>query len=661
MGPAGAVPPRQSMASLKPHPPLVFDGRTPFSTLFDDVFKSRHGAFDEARQVFVAGCRLDQRWSDRPRFCILELGFGLGVNFLATALAWRADPRRCAQLFFVSIEKHPLSRDDLQRALLALDAPPDLAKELVAQWPLALPGLHRLSFLDGAVVLLLGLGSAEHWLPRLQVRADAIFLDGFAPPKNPELWSPAVIRGVARHAYAGTTLATYSSAAAVRAALAEAGFEVSPQPGYGDKHRRLAAVYAPRWRTFRSPVPNAGPGERSAIVIGAGLAGCASAAALAGRGWQVTLLERASGAALGGSSQPVCADHLHLSPDDNHLARLTRHALLLSRTTRWTGRGSSQPSGRLVWASSGQAHEQQAAMLAALDWPSGFADAIDPDQASQRAGVRVPHGGLWLPLAGFDSPARLCEQWLADAATPAAIRWGVQVKRLQRRDEFWWALDELDQPMAKAAIVVLANAGDACRLGAMSSIDLRAIGGQTTLIRSERLRGLRCVLSADAFACPINADHAQIGATFDDSSGDRADPIADADNLDRLAGGLGCAMHDLGARIVRGYAGRRWATRDRLPVIGALPDEQSIAVQAAALLANDRLPIPRLPGAYGAFAFGARGLLWATLAAELVAASICGEPMPIETDLARSVDPARYVRRAIRDAESDPASATLRH
>jgi tRNA 5-methylaminomethyl-2-thiouridine biosynthesis bifunctional protein len=146
---------------------------------YDDLYHPRSGAFAQAQQVFLEGNGLPERWRRRARFTILETGFGLGNNFLATWTALRSDPARCERLFFVSIEKHPLSRADLQRAHSTSQAP-ELARQLIAAWPPATCNLHTLDFEAGRVRLLLAYGDVQAWARELVARVDAFYLDGFA-------------------------------------------------------------------------------------------------------------------------------------------------------------------------------------------------------------------------------------------------------------------------------------------------------------------------------------------------------------------------------------------------------------------------------------------------------------------------------------------------
>ena len=639
-----------SMPAFAPHPPLVFDeSGTPLSTLYGDVFRSRAGAWEEARAVFVEGCALPQRWDELARdpsgasFTVLELGFGLGVNFLATLQAWRERSGPPARLHFFSVEAHPLGRHDLRRALDVLRAPPADVQRLLAGWPAALPGMHRVAFEADAVTLTLCFGDALALVPKLRLGADAFFLDGFAPARNPRMWDPALLRALGRLARPGATLATWSAAGAVREALAGAGFEVERVPGHGGKRHRLRARHAPRWRGARLPEPPPQWPARTALVIGAGLAGAATAAGFARRGWQVTVLEAAGGPLRGGSAQPLCADHLHLSPDDNPLARLSRAAL------EWRLSDPAMPVraalGKLLVDADEREAASRAAMLERLGFPESFARQLTPAEASDAAGLPLPRGGLWLPGCDAFDPTLPASGWLA---TPGVVlRTGSPVASLEPAPCGWLARGPDGRVLGEAAIAILANAGDAVRLAASGSLAMRRIRGQGTLVARERIGALRTVLSGSAYAAPLG-DWILAGASYDDGESLEPSREVDAANLRRLARMIaGDAASWLeGARS--GPVGHRFASADRMPVIGQLPDEPAALHDAPALLRNDRLPVPRAAGLYGAFAFGSRGLLWSALAAGLLPALVEGDPMPLEADLLRALDPARFVKRMLR-------------
>jgi tRNA 5-methylaminomethyl-2-thiouridine biosynthesis bifunctional protein len=473
------------------------------------------------------------------------------------------------------------------------------------------PGLHRLRFAGGRVTLTLAVGDAGHLAARLPVAADAFFLDGFAPARNPAMWSAGLMKSLARLARPQATLSTYTAARAVREALEQAGFQPRLVPGFGGKRERIEAVYAPRWRTHPAPPdPPAWP-WREAIVVGAGLAGTAVASVLAQRGWRAALL-------------------------------LERRAF-----------PAATPIGKLQVADSDAEFERQLACVRSLAFPEAFLQALDAYAAADAAGVRTARGGLWLPQCGATDPAERCRALLHAPQGDGAIvfRPGTEVSRLERHDGLWHALAGDGRVRAAAPVVVLANAGDAMRLAGQAATALRRVRGQTTLLAPDALPGLRAVLGGDAYACPMPGGGVLVGSTFDDGDTLAPDPEADRSNLRRLARLLppgGTDPEALAAHALPGACGFRFATRDRLPMIGALPDEAAARARAGELARNDRLPLPLLPGVYGAFAFGARGLLWSSLAAEILAAAIDGAAAPVETDLLAAVAPSRFLKQQLR-------------
>ncbi|SAK54740.1 5-methylaminomethyl-2-thiouridine methyltransferase [Caballeronia fortuita] len=231
--------------------PLVFrDDGTPYSPRHDDIYHSAAGALAQARHVFLKGNGLPARWRGTPRFTVIETGFGMGVNFLATWAAWLEAAHRPSMLEFLSIEKYPFSADDLRAAHAAIideDAFAPLSDALASAWPPLEAGLHRLAFSAGAVTLTLAFGDAADILPRLAdlgFTADAIYLDGFAPARNPDMWTPQVFASLARMSNYDATFATYTSAGQVKRALVESGFAYSKVAGFGGKRAMLVGKRA---------------------------------------------------------------------------------------------------------------------------------------------------------------------------------------------------------------------------------------------------------------------------------------------------------------------------------------------------------------------------------------------------------------------------------
>jgi tRNA U34 5-methylaminomethyl-2-thiouridine-forming methyltransferase MnmC len=222
---------------------------SPYSPQYGDIYHSIVGSLAQSQHVFLQGNGLPGRWQGCQTFTVLETGFGMGINFLTTWAAWRTDPARGERLHFVSIEKHPFPAEDLRRAYAATvddESVLALADTLAAAWPALEPGTHQLGFDDGSVMLTLIFGDAVEALPALRLRADAFYLDGFAPAKNPELWTPAIFNSLAGLAGDDATFSTYTSAGDVKRALLQAGFEYRKVAGFGWKRAMLVGRFVPR-------------------------------------------------------------------------------------------------------------------------------------------------------------------------------------------------------------------------------------------------------------------------------------------------------------------------------------------------------------------------------------------------------------------------------
>lgn len=208
------------------------DDTIPVSTRFDDPYFSLDNGLAETRYVFLEGNDLPARLT--PGFHVAELGFGTGLNMLATYLAWReADS---GPMSFTSFEAFPMTADDIDRALVAFPEAHAVAAPFIDAWRQG----ERAFDLGGFAVNVI-IGDARETLAKWDGQADAWFLDGFSPAKNPELWNEALLQAVGQHTAPGGTAATYTAAGFVRRGLDAAGFEVTRRPGFGRKRHMTVA------------------------------------------------------------------------------------------------------------------------------------------------------------------------------------------------------------------------------------------------------------------------------------------------------------------------------------------------------------------------------------------------------------------------------------
>jgi tRNA 5-methylaminomethyl-2-thiouridine biosynthesis bifunctional protein len=612
---------------------------TPWSPDFGDVYHSADGGPGQAEHVFLRGNGLPQRWQGRERFVILETGFGTGLNFLATWSAWRADPRACRRLHYLSVEAHPYTAADLASLHRRWPEFAPLAQRLQAQWPVLTPGLHRIELEGGRLVLTLAFGDALWLLPRLSARVDAFYLDGFDPRRNPDMWRPELFRRLARLAAPDATLATWSVAATVRAGLESAGFRCGKRPGFGRKREMLTGERSAAAAAGRPAAP-----AREALVIGAGLAGSAICARLAARGWRLTLLERHRQPAREASGNLAGIVRPLLSLDDSIASRFTRAAYLHSLrawsdmrpTPRWAGCGVLH-----IARDAGHAARQRE-VVARHAYPPDYVRYLDRAEASDLVGWPLAEGGWHFPGGGWASPPSVCAALLDGCGETLRVRYGEQPARLERQDEQWQAVDGSGRIIARAPVVILASgAGDLWPAGA-PPLPLRRVRGQVSHLPAERLPPLRLALCREGYLTPPVDGLVCVGASydFDDDPLPRAE--AHAGNLQRLAHILPGAAAGIDAARLDGRVGFRCVPPDRLPVVGTL-------AAAAPTDREARLDdVPRLQGVHALMGLASRGLTWAWLAAELLASRLEDDPLPVETDLADALDPGRFLLRRLR-------------
>ncbi|KQU83723.1 FAD-dependent cmnm(5)s(2)U34 oxidoreductase [Variovorax sp. Root318D1] len=597
----------------------------PYSERFDDIYHTETGALAQSRHVFLRGCGLPEAWAGRPQWRILETGFGLGLNFLTSWQAWRADVNRPRLLHFVSVEAYPVGAEDLLRAAEAYPELAPLAKELTAQWQGLLPGFHRLAFDQGQVLLTLCIGDVQAMLRAQRFEADSIFLDGFSPQQNPAMWSPDTLKAVSRFARQGTGLATWTYARPVRDVLSQNGFQLERREGLPPKRDCLAGVFAPAWTVRRrGPAPERVDVAGRCAVIGAGLAGAAVASSLARRGWKVTVLDAADHPAAGASGLPVGVMAPHVSPDDALLSRLTRAGIratwlelerLLEQGRDWRAGGvlERRPEGDTRvpagWSDSGPNES----------WPASTAQLA-------QTGLPANTPALWHARAGWVRPSRLIEAWMREPGVE--FRGNAAVARVSHRAAVWQLFGEDGRLLDEADRIVVAAGYQSGRFAPL--LPLQPVRGQVAWGRmTDDLAVPATPLNGDGhlIAYVPEGEGALLwlaGATFDRDSTDLepngADAAANRERLKQLHPAAAAALatsFDRGE--VNAWVGVRCASGDRRPLVGPLGED----------------------GLWACTALGSRGLSFAALCGELLAAQWHGEPLPLPANLAKALGTQR--------------------
>lgn len=643
---------------------------TPVSRDFDDVYFSNDNGLEETLYVFLDGNHLGTRFPEHPRslFVVAESGFGTGLNFLTLWQAFdcfrAAYPEATLQrLHFISFEKFPLTAHDLR---LAHQRWPELAhwaEQLQTQWPPAIGGCHRLILDDGRVTLDLWLGDINDLTDKLDdsmnQKVDAWFLDGFAPAKNPDMWSPHLFSAMARLARPGATLATFTSAGFVRRGLQEAGFTMRKTKGFGRKRDMLVGVMeqdlaipaqAP-WFARRAST------SREVAIVGGGIASALLSLALLHRGWQVTLYCADEAPATGASGNRQGALYPLLSAHDPALfqffpaaftfARRLYDSLPVAFDHDWCG------VTQLGWDEKSQ---QKITQMLSLGLPEDIAHAVTAQQVAETAGVDTGCGGIQYPLGGWLCPAELTSAAIAlGQSRGLTVYYAHKVQSLSRTAH--WKLRFADGKEAQHASVVLANGHHITQFTQTASLPVYPVGGQVSHIpTAPQLSKLRQVLCYDGYLTPQNPSngHHCIGASYHRGETDMQYSEADQQqNRQRLVDCFPDASWAKEVDVSEGQArcGVRCATRDHLPMAGNVPDYDATleVYQDLADSKETAVSAPVHPELFMLGGLGSRGLCSAPLLAEALAAQMSDEPVPLDRVTLAGLNPNRlWVRKLLK-------------
>lgn len=572
----------------------------PRSERFDDIYFSPEDGLAETNHVFLAGNGLPEAWLDRPRFVIGETGFGTGLNFLSAWTLFDQTAEAGQKLFYISVEQYPLSPTEIGSALEPWRSHfGGRLEKLIASYPLRVGGYHTLVLSD-TVTLLLIFDDANRALPALKASVNAWFLDGFAPAKNPELWSDTVFQAIARCSHAGTSLATFTAAGYVRRGLEQVGFTVEKAAGFGRKRDMTKA----RFHTGQNkPVTL----PKRVAVVGGGLAGTAMMRALHLRGIPATLFEKEQSLAFGASGN--------------------RRGLFNPRFTQLRGAESdfygsgyalahrvfSSLADTVGYAGTGSVHlildedkrKRFTGVVSNWGWHSAHMQLLTRDEARNISGAPVEHDALYLPESGSVDPAHVCAALLGN-------------------DDAQFGVEIADIEQMGFDAVVLCCADSVKNFVATSWIPLDTVRGQILYAQATpETTKQKTNICYGGYASPaIDGQHA-VGSTFQPWLKDTT--VRDEDNHDILT---------KFEQVVPSWAGflkpssarasLRTAAKDRVPVGGA---------------------VPSVPGLYVSTGHGSHGLISALAIADIVAADLAGEPAPQPQYVLDHLSPERFLKR----------------
>lgn len=651
----------------------------PVSSRFNDVYFSRESGIEESRYVFIEQNHLTQRWQvldPEGSFLIGETGFGTGLNFLATWAHWnKFKPGPHARLHFFSVEKYPLTRHELENALALWPELQPLSAALIAYYPPEnVRGIHRLSLDNNHICLTIYFGDALEGLHQLisaTAPVDAWYLDGFAPAKNPDMWSDDLFNHIARLSAHGTTFSTFTSAGTVRRGLENSGFQCKKVRGFGRKREMLIGEYhsqpviestsngsessaagiIPKWCTASNRY---GKKINSALVIGGGLAGCHTALALSNRGLKVTILERGKQLAGKGSGNQQGVVYTKLSAHPGVLSDFNLYAQIYANhfyaINSFFNRCGDQ-CGVMHLATDKKTVDAFIALSETFQASPGFARFIPEEFTKQVAGIKLRFPGLFIEKAGWLNPVKLCQLLSEQNGIEVVVDFPVTQLDYIEDHEQWRASDHHNNRSVVADIAVVANAQDALQFDSCRHLPLKGIRGQVSHIPgNNQTSKLHCVVCGEGYIAPAVEGVHYCGATYRLNSSNTGITVEEHEENIRNVAGLSQDLEfDTLASTLSGRAGFRCTTPDYFPIVGPAPvfprmlEEFAFLRKKANAVTNDNGHY--YPGLYLNLGYGSRGLAYTPLCAELLASLICFEPLPVSGKMVPYLHPARFIIR----------------
>ncbi|WP_421713353.1 bifunctional tRNA (5-methylaminomethyl-2-thiouridine)(34)-methyltransferase MnmD/FAD-dependent 5-carboxymethylaminomethyl-2-thiouridine(34) oxidoreductase MnmC [Alteromonas abrolhosensis] len=669
---------------------------TPVADHFDDVYFSNDSGIDETQHVFVAGNDLDERWQQwpNPTFVIAETGFGTGLNFLVAMRCFNefraANPDHpLKRLYFITTEKFPLPQQDMQRALEAFPALKDEAQALASLYPMGLEGCHRLHFDNHSTTLDLWIGDVHELLPQwhspVNGLIDAWFLDGFAPSKNPDMWTDALFSQMARLSKTGTTFGTFTAAGIVKRGLAGVGFTIKKRNGFGRKRDMLTGVFDQDNENVQHKLRlPAGPYYRYAndsldktskvAVVGSGLAAATACLALVKRGISTTLYFDGDTLASGASGNPQGGFYPQLHSEASIASRIQAHSFLYARQAydhtiehaKACGLADVAHDfcGVIQLSFNDKVAERQNKLAAADVWPEALIKPVDSKEVSDIANLALPYSGLYIGLGGWLSPPQLVTAMIEEALQSGKLTLKPNhtyvsheaVETTKQRVQIRFNLDSAkSEAVITADHLILALGAGAVNASDFDSLSLRPVRGQVEAIPTQMpIEQLNTVLCHKGYMTPVFEGRHALGSTYvkndlsTDVRGDETEmnlatheqALANTDIVQAL-------QHDGKAR-----AATRLGSPDHQPVVGALHNFDSLKEHYTMLGVGKPLTsAPVLPSSVVSTltCLGSRGLTTAPLMAEVLVSSLCKEPLPLSNDLLNAVNTSRFMtREAIR-------------
>jgi tRNA 5-methylaminomethyl-2-thiouridine biosynthesis bifunctional protein len=650
----------------------------PHSTQFDDVYFDKESGLEETRYVFLKNNQLTERWSSmqNPAFVIAETGFGTGLNFLCAWQAFINEAPADKQLHFISVEKYPLTKAALTTALKMWPSIDELSQQLIEAYPEVCHGFHRIELEQGRIQLTLWFGEAEDGFAALNADVDAWFLDGFAPSKNPEMWTNKLFQHIHRLSHQGTTCSTFTAAGIVRRGLKDAGFDVKKVKGFGKKREMVVAELThtsqtltermsqdQAWFNLRQDLPTE---VTKVLVVGSGLAGANTAYALAQQGVNVVVWEKAEHIACAASGNPQGMLYPKLTAQDSFLNRFYLSAYL--HATRLYAKLDKNKRfwdqcGLIQIPKNDKERERFQKLLQGKLYPE---IVLQPSKEKP--------GSLLLPLSGWVAPSKLCQTLLAhknievQLNTPLEQLESVTKESENNKASTYWKATSGTQD-AFFSHVVLCTANDTNALDVSSKMPISPIRGQVSCLdldkaieacvskkESPSKIDINRVLCEFGYVSPPIDGLVHFGSTYDLNDDDTQ--VRDRDhqrNLTILENLLEVENATFASKDCQGRVSFRCSVPDYTPIVGPAQSEKVYRQIYGHLTKNAKWkstqvkePINQL---YINVGHGSRGLVSTPLSGSYIASLITNTPSPVEQEVSYKLHPSRFIIRDLKRSQ----------
>lgn len=607
---------------------LEWRGNAPVAPAFGDVYYSEEDGLSETDFVFLKGVDAPDIWMEAENFVIAETGFGTGLNFLATYKAFLASGAK-GRLTFISVEGYPLSEEALRKAHATFPELAELSEKLCKAWPAPSEGFHHRYFEDGKIELILMFGDSAKCYSELDATVDAWFLDGFAPAKNPDMWSDEVLDQVARLSKSGTRFATFTAAGFVKRGLRDRGFTVEKTKGYGRKRERLVGTFNThtqditpiRAEWMQAPQPTR---SGKVAIIGGGIAGATLAAALKRKGQDITLFK---GDQPTGSAVPAAIMAPAFQLGEQPAGRFITAAFIHACSYPPYEKAFAKTRGVKLLAKDDDEQEKFKQLLDKLGWDTDWL-------AASESGLQYPKSGSLSTKAALDN-----------ISTDIDITHET-VKSVEKTDH--WQITTPSNTY-EFDTVILATGPSTPEMDTIGEyLGLTPKAGQVEKVSKHQ----DLPQTSTAFGGYVTAaigEEQTIGSTFEADTD--ITPTQEGTNsiLEKLKEHTGIELaEDI---TITPWKNLRATSPDYLPFIGPVPNwkEAKEALKPLAKTSKAKLdePVVYQEGLYVMTGFGSKGYQQAPLAAEYLAALICGDPVPMPIPVQERLHPLRHMVRQI--------------